>query len=205
MTGLSAGSGGSWHSPANIPKAGGSGSYHSWKGGWAGMGGSWHQFYSPFTPYTSTYTSGSGSETVPFGAAFVDIMAAGAGGGGQPYDDFDGTPGLGGGGGGTAVRTIAIVGADAGQTLSWNASGDATVSGTLTAGSVSMVGHQGGTPTGGTASGGDTNYTGDNGSGSTGGSAGGPGSGSGGNGGFNPGDGGNPGGNPTVQFAWRAS
>jgi hypothetical protein len=202
--GLSVGVNGTYHGVPS-PKVGAGGSWRTLVQGWVGVGGAWKAFFAAFSPVTHTYTSGSGSETVPAGASSVTIMTAGHGADGQPYDDGNAQPGLGGGGGGTAVRTIAISASDWGQTLAWDTfslSGQTTVTGTLTAGSVNMIGNLGGYQAGGTASGGDTNYTGESGSGPLGGSAGGPGSGFGGNGGTNPGEPGNPGGDPTVQFAW---
>jgi hypothetical protein len=66
---------------------------------------------------THTYTSGSGTETVPVGAVTLSIYVVGAGGGAGSAAGVSGSHGTTGGGGGYAVSTgIAVT---AGQTLNY--------------------------------------------------------------------------------------
>lgn len=119
---------------------------------------------------THTYTSGSGTETVPAGKTSVRIRVWGGGQAGN-RDAAGGNP-YGGGGGGFSERTIAVV---AGNTLSYSvaasragrstdgqgANGNASsVTGTVSGGSVNMVANGGTNNLGGTATGGTTNTTG---------------------------------------------
>ena len=137
-----------------------------------------------FTPGTVTYTSSSGSFTVPYGTATLVIEAvggAGAGGYGN-YDIFTGQDYGGGGGGGGAKSNTSVAASGGGQSLSWSVGaagswntsangGSSSVSGglitTMTAGG--GVAGSTGFPTapggaGGTASGGNvSNNTGDTG------------------------------------------
>jgi len=131
-----------------------------------------------FTPVTRTYTTGSGTDTVPTGATQVVIEVTAGGGGGSLGSATNG--GAGGGGGGYAIKTIAVTG---GNTLSYavgaagalrtgsagagNPGSSSTVSGTVSGGSVSISSTGGGGGggsgiggAGGGASGGDTNTAG---------------------------------------------
>lgn len=137
-----------------------------------------------FSARTVTYTSGSGTETVPYGATSCIIDVWAGGGGGQKASPSDGT---GGGAGGYSRKTVAVSG---GQTFSYSVgaggAGKITTNGVGADGNNSTVSSAapsvsitcnkglGGTPgTGGTASGGDTNTTGGNGTITAGGTAGG--------------------------------
>lgn len=136
---------------------------------------------SAFSPVTHTYTSGSGTETVPTGATSVTISAWGGGGSGGATDVLSTNIAGGGGGGGYASKTVSVTG---GQTFSYsignggtgvvptftavngNAGAATTVSGgsvSISAGGGSAGGVAGGA--GGTASGGSTNTSGTNGGG----------------------------------------
>lgn len=122
-----------------------------------------------FIPVTRTYTSGSGTETVPAGATKLVITDQGAGAAG--YSNLSNN--FGGGAGGEAVRTITVAGGDV---LAWavgagsasnslQPGGNSSVSGTVAGGAVNMVAQGGqragnGFGAGGVASGGDTNTTG---------------------------------------------
>lgn len=178
----------------------------------------WQNTIPAFSPFTSTYYTGSGSETVPTGASQLVIEAFGRGGFPGSFDVGSGSGGGGGGGAGRSVKTIAIGSGDWGQSLSWSISGDATISGAL---SVSMTAQAGGNGdilnvggSAGSASGGDSNFTGSAGSYPNGGNAasgGGAGGGAdadgtapgGGGGGatFNGSSGGNPG-SGRIKFMW---
>lgn len=125
-----------------------------------------------FTPVTYTYTgSQSGSRSVPSGATFARLRVQAPGGAGGGGDGVT-TSGGGGGGGGYAYRVIAVTG---GNSLNYNAGGVggiASVTGTVSGGSVNMQCQPGGSGAfdsgngpaaggaGGTASGGTVNYTG---------------------------------------------
>jgi hypothetical protein len=145
----------------------------------------WQNTIPAFSPHTDVYTSGSGNATIPAGAVQVVITVIGAGGGGGGCGAYNSSQGYyepsggGGGAGGYSQRTISLSG-DASKTLAYavgaagapsGAGGNSTVTGTLTAGSVSMAGDGGGggqnagttAGTGGSASGGDTNTAGGNG------------------------------------------
>lgn len=128
--------------------------------GWIGTASGNKQFFIGANPdATNVYTSGSGIEYVPFGAASVTIdVGGGGGGGGGGEPPGDGDPGgLGGGGGegGQARRTYAITAADWGVGLNYSVGsggsggspgnegtvgGDSTVTGMIAAGSISMTG-----------------------------------------------------------------
>jgi hypothetical protein len=174
-----------------------------------------------FSAVTNTYTSGSGNEAVPSGAASVTISVYGNGGsggtgfnGGIPGEQWGGG---GGGGGGASISTYAIAASDWGTNLPYDV-GASTVTGTINAGSISMNGGNGGDGGdaddtaggsgggGGTASGGNSSNTNGS-SGNTGlnqaGGSGGAGvgdAGDGGNGGY-PGAG-SAGTTGRIVFAW---
>lgn len=129
---------------------------------------------------TNTYTSGSGTETIPNGATHVIITVNGGGGGGGISNGGHG----GGGGGAQCIKTLALTSSNWGQTFTYTV---ATIAGRKTnagstatgnAGSASTVAN-GTFPTsvsmnagagvagsnladgaGGTATGGDTNTAG---------------------------------------------
>ena len=121
-----------------------------------------------FKSVTRTHTSGRGTETVPNGAVqvVITVQASGAVG----FVDTGANLGYGGGAGSASVKTSAVHG---GNTLAYvmgdasstgaNPAANATVSGTLAGGAVSITAVGGRSATGGgaaTATGGDTNYTG---------------------------------------------
>lgn len=155
-----------------------------------------------FSPFTNTYTSGTGAtETVPTGAKQVVITADGGGGAGGFSNS---SVGGGGGGGARSVKTLAVTG---GNTFVYTVAAAAvgrTTQGSGTNGNDSQVtgsalgmiarGGLGGAATsggsGGNASGGDTNTSGSAGSSGGNGGAGA----SGAAGGTAPGDGAAPGG-----------
>lgn len=139
-----------------------------------------------FSPVTHTYTSGSGSETVPSGATGVTITVIG-GGGGSGW--AIGSNGAGGGAGGTCIHIASVDSSEWGTTLGYAAGAagsnetfqtgnDSTdgqpsvVTGTIGLASISLSGNGGGSTntntaggTGGTASGGNSaNNTGNAGS-----------------------------------------
>jgi hypothetical protein len=154
----------------------------------------------PFAPVTNTYTSGSGTETVPTGASQCVITAWGGGACGAGVTGH-GIPG--GGGGAQSIKTIAVTGGD---TLSYSVAAyelgtgsslagtgnPSTVTGTVAGGAVNMTANGGAGSLGGAASGGDTNTSGGNASGMNGGA--GANGGSGGSGGVS--SGGSPGAAP---------
>lgn len=127
-----------------------------------------------FQPIVHTYSSGSGTETIPNGAGQVVIEDSGAGQGGQGGTGISlSSPGH---DGGKATKTIALMGTDWGKTFSYSVgaggAGGASGGGTGSAGgnstvtngtfgtSVSMSGQGGQVAGDGTASGGGTNVTG---------------------------------------------
>lgn len=130
---------------------------------------------SAFTPVTHTYTTGSGTESVPAGATQAVITVQGAGAGG--YFTFPSVQ-LGGGAGGEAIKTTSALPASfsysvgAASAQNSDAPGGAS---TVSGGAVSLVANGGASAgdggVGGTATGGDTNTTGGSRSGSTGGAS----------------------------------
>lgn len=183
-----------------------------------------------FTPFTNTYTSGSGTETVPSGAVQLVLSVIGGSGGGgfgNTTDDIN-TGGGGGGGSGYAQSIINVTGISGSIAWSVGAGGDAgapnygtsstttsSISGaTMTGGYGSGgsaagpfspgAGGAGGTASGGNNinnSGGAGDYGGTNYGGAGGSSATGSTS-TGGSGGGEGGNGGNPGGGGYIIFAW---
>lgn len=152
-----------------------------------------------FSPVTHSYTSSSGTETVPTGAGKVVITVWGHAGAGGAGDGGSNCGGGGGGEGATSQKTLTVSG---GETFSYNVNNPGTTS-TVTGPGTSMSctpGIQGGNAdglgdpgtgsAGGGASGGDTNTPGN--PGSDGDSSGDGGNGGGVNGG-NGGSGGTPG------------
>ena len=139
---------------------------------------------SSFTPVTRTYTSGSGTETIPTGASQVVIEVWGAGGsGGRGSTLCVSIYGGGGGSGGYVKKTFSLTSGNAGQTFNYSVGtggapntgnglpgGNSTSSqGTFgTAFSLTAGGGAGGTGqtvpfnggTGGSATGGDVNTSG---------------------------------------------
>lgn len=193
------------------------------------MGGIFVPFPSVGTstlPFVHIFNSGSGTETVPNGASQVVVECWGGGGGGQTSISFEHA----GGGGGYCKKTMAIIPANWGSSISYSvgASGAAgnpsgTGGGQTTVSTYGLTanggsgGKNGVSPTpGGTASGGDVNTTGGSSTGSfseTGGNS--PNGGSGGGPGVNgqtPGGGGGgalgggvlsgSGANGRVTFTW---
>jgi hypothetical protein len=139
-----------------------------------------------FQPITDTYTSGSGTETVPSGARQVIITDDGGGGGGA-------CAASGGGGGGGASRSVLTIAVAGGNTLSYAVGGGgpggvctangtngagSTVSGTVSGGAVALAAGGGGggigsaAGAGGTATGGTTNTSGSAGAAGSGGTGG---------------------------------
>src|SRR5574337_572884 len=141
--------------------------------GYVGTIGGNKLIFNSFTPSTTTYTSGSGTITIPFGASriFATIDGHGGNGGASTATPFypSGTLYYGGPGGGSGARSIinrALIPADWGTVLNWSvASGGSpsTASGTLSSGAFSMSagngtdaaagGYSGAPGTGGTATG----------------------------------------------------
>jgi hypothetical protein len=79
----------------------------------------------PFSPYTETYTSGSGTSTVPAAAQLVAEAYGTGGDGGQRAS----TTGHGGGGGSGAYckKTFVVVAGDIGKTITWDTTGATVV------------------------------------------------------------------------------
>lgn len=132
----------------------------------------------PYLGTSRTYTSGSGTETVPVGATSCVITAWGGGQGGGFATV--GASMEGGGSGGYVKLTIAVLGSQtmtyavgtggAGESSQSNgygvAGGSTTVSGTVFGGTVNIAAGGGtGSGSGGSASGGDTNTSGNAGAG----------------------------------------
>lgn len=196
-------------------------SVFSTSGGGGGGGGG-------FTPFNQTFGASSGSVTVPSGASSLTIGLSAAGGRGG--NGASGNLDHGGGGAGSGAdcfKTVAVVSADWGTTLSFTVGagggitgGSSTVTGTIAAGTINMFasGGVGGTSAtsstsgtggaGGTAAGGGTNHNGNGGSngsnvaGGTGGAVPSGGTGKGGDAGYGFGSPGNAGLDGFATFAW---
>lgn len=113
MAKASANVGGNWHDVVQI-WARVAGSWQQILQGWVNVGGTWELFFAAFSPSVQTFTSGSGTVTVPFGASHVLVECWGAGGNGVAKGS--GNRGGGGGGGGYSAQTYSIASTD------WNAS-----------------------------------------------------------------------------------
>jgi hypothetical protein len=104
---------------------------------WVNDGGIWRQLYTAFTSSQSTFTSGSGSVTVPFGANSVIIEAWG-GGGGASATGYTASYAAGGGSGAYVRSQYSCSG---GQTLNYSVGtfGGANVNNNGVAGTASTV------------------------------------------------------------------
>jgi hypothetical protein len=81
-----------------------------------------------FTPTTRTYSSGSGTETIPSGATQVVIEVWGAGGGGGRGRSSNATYGGGGGAGGYSKKTYTLSSGNWGTTFSYGIGAGGTAS-----------------------------------------------------------------------------
>jgi len=129
-----------------------------------------------FSPFTSTFDSGSGNETVPTGSSQLVVTLYGRGGAGGNWPGDGGSAG-GGGGGAYCNKTIAVSAGNWGQSLAYvvgNSSVSGTLTGTLTASNGTDGAAYNVAGSGGTASGGDTNTSGSDGGANAGGAGAGP-------------------------------
>lgn len=169
----------------------------------------WQNTTPAFSAHTNTYTSGSGTEYVPYGSSSLTLkVGGGGGGGGNGWGGVD--PGGGGGGGSGDYETVtrAISPSDWGAPIYWTVGagstttgGTSSTTGTVTAGSVALSAPGGARGTSGSGGGGTGGAGGaPNGvAGSAGGSGG---AGAGGNGGVKAGAGtGGKGGNASGSQA----
>jgi hypothetical protein len=135
-----------------------------------------------FTPIYDTYTTGSGTNTIPSGCSQLIVFAWGGGGGGAYLSGIGSDiEGGGGGAGGYCQSTFTITSADYGKTFNWvvgtggspasNGTASTVTNGTYTSNTISFSANGGGQGmhfvggVGGTATGAQTNIPGNNGGG----------------------------------------
>jgi hypothetical protein len=145
---------------------------------WLNDSGTWRQVYTAFTSSLVTFSTGSGSVTVPIGAnnVTIEVWGGGGGGGGGTGNLCTGVPGFSGGGSGysrslyscaagqTILYSVGVGGANGGAHDANGHAGTSSTaySGTLSISSLIANGGQGGSGDGGAGAGAGGTATGGN-------------------------------------------